>query len=219
MRTFSTCSVIDIGIVVAIPVYILRHVRIRLTQKLAIASFLCLSAVMVVTSLIRAVLSRHRGWGDLTMQYLLIYIEACVAISMASIAAYRAVFVERNKQKEMEAQRALDQQQVHHIDGRNFQLQEIPANTFKGRIRQLRQMHNGSDISDGTHISGTAYLDQPRTGGPKLSTVLSFIRGVGRTRQESSVDSAPDLDTFHSGPASKEEQGSKSEGSRSLSYS
>ncbi|KAF2012755.1 hypothetical protein BU24DRAFT_412086 [Aaosphaeria arxii CBS 175.79] len=155
--------------IVAIPVYILRNVRIRLTQKVAIASFLCLSSAMVVLAIVRLSLSRYKGWGDLATQYILLFIEACVAITMASVAAYRAVFVEHSRQRDREEQALPEEQRrVHHINGKHFQLKEIPADSLSGRVKQLRQDHEGR------------YLERPKTGGPNLSTVLSFVQKVGR---------------------------------------
>ena len=187
-----------------IPLWILRHVRIHLSQKFAIASFLCLSVVMIIMALIRAVLSRYRGWGDLSIQYLLLYVEGCVAISMGSIAAYRSVFVERSKQRELEAQKALEQARALQLDGRNLRLPDIPADTIKGRVRQLRHMHNGSDVLGDTQDSGT-YIPRPRTGGAKLDTVRSFIRKIGSagSKQTSNLDSTVDLEPLKGSPQEK----------------
>jgi hypothetical protein len=184
-----------------IPLWILRHVRIRLAQKFAIACFLCLSIVMVITALIRMCLSRYRGWGDLTMQYLLIYIEACIAIIMSSIAAYRAVFVEQSKRREIAQQREIgEQERMRRLGERNFEVQAPPVDGFRDHIRRLRREHSGSDTSsDGstTPRTRTNFLTRPSPGNAKLVTLLSMIRAIGRTRQESSTVSTSALDSFH----------------------
>lgn len=207
--------------IVAIPVWILRHVRIKLQQKLAIASFLCLSIVMVITALIRVLLSRWKGWGDLTLTYLLMYIEACIAVIMASLAAYRAVFVEHSKQRDSERQQIQYQEnRIHHINGRKYMLKEIPDDSFKGRLKQIRQQQNESDTLDVTYVSRdepAGLLARPRTGNAAMNTMISFIRGVGQTRRDNnSMDSTVGLHSFGTTLSNNDTLQSRGESQKSL---
>ncbi|KAF2867538.1 hypothetical protein BDV95DRAFT_446102, partial [Massariosphaeria phaeospora] len=103
LNTFVTCLdfVTDL-MIVSIPIWVLRNVRIRLTQKLAIAVFLCLSIGMIIAGILRMSAAYHGGYWDLTWQYLLLYLESCVAITMASVSAFRSVFVEQKRRREQD---------------------------------------------------------------------------------------------------------------------
>ncbi|KAH8650378.1 hypothetical protein BGZ60DRAFT_437137 [Tricladium varicosporioides] len=128
-------DVITDMMIVAIPIYILRRVRIRLTQKFGIAAFVTLSVVMIILAVIRPPLSRYHGSGDTATLYILLYVESCIAITMAAVAAYRAVFVEYNRHQEQARQEALDHQQRMRPNHPNKQ---APSETARGRIQQLQ---------------------------------------------------------------------------------
>lgn len=80
--------------VITIPILILRKSQIKLKQKLAIGVFLSLSVVMVMASI-----TRYAGYQlrvdsiDATWLICWIYLEASIAIIMASAAAFRTLFV------------------------------------------------------------------------------------------------------------------------------
>ena len=64
------------------------------TQKLGLGIFLCLSMVMGLIALIRmSVYRRHGNQIDVTWHVCWLFLEACVATIMASITAFRALFV------------------------------------------------------------------------------------------------------------------------------
>lgn len=89
--------------VVSIPIIILRKSKMQLRQKLVIGIFLCLSTAMVVVALTRISAYRLRGIIDLTWQLFWQYMEACIALAMASLTTFRTVFItvssKRNEKK------------------------------------------------------------------------------------------------------------------------
>lgn len=78
-------------------------------QKLGLGIFLCLSVMMMMIAIIRISGYRYNGIGlsgsiDTTWAFFCLYLEACVAVIMASITAFRSLFIrggsrtiERNK--------------------------------------------------------------------------------------------------------------------------
>lgn len=70
----------------------------HLRQKLGIAVFLCLSAAMIIITIVRVTAGLHksaRGHKEFSMTWthLLLHVEACVAVLMGSVSAFRTIFV------------------------------------------------------------------------------------------------------------------------------
>ena len=79
-------------LVVSIPTIMLWQVRMKTTQKLGIGAFLCLSFCMIVIACIRfSGLGKKRSSVDV-WQYFWLQMEACIAVCMISLTAFRAVF-------------------------------------------------------------------------------------------------------------------------------
>ena len=76
-----------------IPVYSLWQVEMRLQQKLGLGVFLCLSVVMIVTAVVKACGFMNHGQLDETWVFLWQQVEACVAIMMISLTAFRSIFL------------------------------------------------------------------------------------------------------------------------------
>jgi len=84
--------------VITIPIIILRRARIQLKQKIALGIFLCLSVVMIGLALTRMskIILPTVGSGaavDNWWQFFWQFIEASVAVLMASLTAVRNLFV------------------------------------------------------------------------------------------------------------------------------
>lgn len=67
-------------------------------QQLGLGIFLCLSIMMMVIAIIRMSGYRFNGIGlsgsiDTTWAFFCLYLEACVAVIMASITAFRSLFI------------------------------------------------------------------------------------------------------------------------------
>lgn len=90
--------------VVAIPIAVLRTSKIQLKQKLALASFMCLSLVMVVLAIIRVSKIHDASNVDVVWEIFWQYMEASVAVLMASITTFRTLFIRQTQKEAKEKQ-------------------------------------------------------------------------------------------------------------------
>lgn len=84
--------------VVSIPIIVLRKSQLKPNQQVKLAIFLCLSVIMTVIAIIRISGYRFHGIGisgpiDTTWAFFWLYLEACVAVIMSSITAFRSLFL------------------------------------------------------------------------------------------------------------------------------
>lgn len=84
-------------LVIAIPVILLRRVQIKLRQKFALGFSLCLSIIMIITAIVKisglfASTSSYRI-ADMTWEIFWQFMEACIAVIMVSLTAFRSLFV------------------------------------------------------------------------------------------------------------------------------
>lgn len=83
----------DSNAVVSIPIALLWNARIRLRQKLGIGALLCLSVVMIIIAIVKASGIRTPSDSfDILWELFWQQIEACVAVLMVSITAFRSLF-------------------------------------------------------------------------------------------------------------------------------
>ncbi|KAF2470517.1 uncharacterized protein BDR25DRAFT_303960 [Lindgomyces ingoldianus] len=168
----SLDAITDI-MIVAIPIWILHNVRIKLTQKFAIGVFLCLSVVMVAITITRTAVAYHNNRWDMTWEYLILYLESCIAIIMASATAFRTVFVEHRRRREQDRLPLRD-------------LPQQPQN-LRGRIGRMRARAKENEDFDETVEGDATYLPRSRSEGGKINGLLTFINSYGsRSRTENS---------------------------------
>ena len=63
------------------------------SQKLGLAAFLCLSICMVIMAIIRVSGIHFRGKFDNTWIFMWQQVEACTAVTMLSLTAFRSIFI------------------------------------------------------------------------------------------------------------------------------
>ncbi|KAL9030054.1 MAG: hypothetical protein Q9196_001790 [Gyalolechia fulgens] len=86
-------------LLISIPISLLWNVRIKTRQKLGIGAFLCLSIVMIIIAIIKASGIRTSVDSfDLVWEVFWQQMEACAAVLMVSLTAFRSVFLS-NKQR------------------------------------------------------------------------------------------------------------------------
>ncbi len=78
--------------VVSIPTSMLWQVRMKKIQKLGIGAFLCLSFCMIIVACIRFSGLRVKRSSIDVWQYFWLEVEACVAVCMISLTAFRSFF-------------------------------------------------------------------------------------------------------------------------------
>lgn len=86
--------------VVIIPIGILWNVRIKLRQKLGIGAFLCLSVVLIIVAIIKIAGIRSAVDSfDLVWEMFWQQVEACTAVSMVSLTAFRSIFLSKKQKR------------------------------------------------------------------------------------------------------------------------
>jgi hypothetical protein len=88
--------ILDIGtdlLLVSIPIRLLWSVKIKSSQKLILGLFLSLNLFMAITACVRVSGLSFRGTFDNVWLFVWQQIEACVAVAMISLTAFRSVFV------------------------------------------------------------------------------------------------------------------------------
>ena len=122
----------------------LWQVRMKLRQKLGIGAFLCLSLCMTAVASVRfsGTRTHAQSW-----EYFLLEIEACVAVWMASLCAFRSVFASDSRRVRFEKARPWYSSTVAKLRNRNKNpegvhelrnLPSIPSATFSGMRTYIR---------------------------------------------------------------------------------
>lgn len=138
--------------VVSIPIIILRRARIKLRQKYALGFFLCLSLFMVVIAIVRVSNIKGVSVVDLRWELFWQYMEGSIAILMASITAFRTIFLNPNtnipdqKKKrsysllEMIENRRRGKRDIDtETSDNSYHLPEIPRATITGLRTHIRR--------------------------------------------------------------------------------
>ena len=85
---------------ISIPVLLLWNVQINVRRKLILGSILCLSIFMVVLAIVRVSTGESSsGQVDSAWVIFLLQAEACVALIVVSVSAFRALFMARQETK------------------------------------------------------------------------------------------------------------------------
>jgi len=84
-------------LVVSLPIIVLRHTRtLSRSTKFGLATFLCLSIFMVICAIIRIAGFHYKGFEDDTWEFFWQHTEGAVSVMMASITAFRTLFIKQN---------------------------------------------------------------------------------------------------------------------------
>jgi hypothetical protein len=85
--------------VISIPILVLRQSSLRLGQKIAVASFTCLSIVMIIFAIIRVSAVPGVSASNNLYQLFWLYMETNLAVTMASLTGYRTMFIIQKEKK------------------------------------------------------------------------------------------------------------------------
>ena len=149
-----TDAVLDIGtdlMIIALPIQLLRSVRIKLRQKFILGIFLSLNMFMAITACVRVSGIKFRDRFDEVWLFVWQNIEACVAIAMISLTAFRSVFV---GQKSLQARNDL-----------------MKKPWYSSTLQAIRRKKSAQQ-SD-----GEAMIGMPSIPGATLTGMRTFIRG------------------------------------------
>ena len=146
----------DFTLVVSIPIIILWSAKIKLQQKFALGIFLSLSLVMVVIAIIRVAKIHNLEGVDLQWEIFWQYMEGAIAILMASITAFRTVFVSQGR-RELERLRRpsysvmerlkwrRNRAASNRLEGRG--LPEVPGATLTGMRTFIRRNNRSEGVT------------------------------------------------------------------------
>ena len=141
----------DVAILI-IPITLLWKVKLATYQKIAIGTFLCLSAVMIVLAIIRAAGVHYYNNTDNSWTFLWQQVEASAAVAMFSLTAFRSVFTNsarpsRGAPWKVSIPRFIKRTRTTSISSqRHLQDISIPSATMTGMKTTIENM-KGDDLS------------------------------------------------------------------------
>lgn len=159
MAAFSV--ILDVGtdlLLVGIPIRLLCFVRIKPRQKLIVGVFLSLNLFMVITAVIRVSGVSFRGRFDDVWLFVWSQTEACVAVSMISVTAFRSAFVD------LESSRA------------RIRREEIKKPWYSSTISAIKR-NKAQRLSDAEATPG----ELPKVPSATLTGIRTFIQGPRQT--------------------------------------
>ena len=141
--------------VIVIPVLLLWRVRIKLQQKLALGLSLCLSIIMIITAIVQiSGIHAPTNTIDVTWEIFWQLMEACIAVIMVSLTAFRSLFVAHGSGAQSPPQKP-----------------SIRKRVLNSRIMVGRRRAEGSDSEETKRLP-----EIPRA---TLTGMRTFIRGKG----------------------------------------
>ncbi|MCJ1310453.1 hypothetical protein MMC25_004117 [Agyrium rufum] len=140
LALLKATTVLDIAtdvFIISIPVVLLWRVRITMRQKLALGAVLCLSVFMIIVSIVKVASVYTHGAREIDLPWVQFWgeAEACVAIMVASISAFRSLFLSSNDQKN----RQMKQRHQRPEDEKHLAL-----SSSSGALRQKASGGSGS---------------------------------------------------------------------------
>ncbi len=95
--TLVASVVLDIltdSLLITIPILLLWNVQISIRRKLILGGILCLSVFMIIIAIVRISTGRNaKGQVDTAWVIFWLQAEACVALMVVSVSAFRALFM------------------------------------------------------------------------------------------------------------------------------
>lgn len=171
--------------IIGIPLYLLWSVRIQPRQKFILGIFLSLNLFMTFAAAVRASGIRYHGTFDVVWLFLWHHIEACVAVIMISLTAFRSFYV----------------------SSRNARARREPANKawYSGTVAAMRRKRilNQRDeesvpglptIPSATLTGMRTFIQGERRTGTDLESTYSIVTG----------DEEPEQWLLHERPAKQE---------------
>ena len=136
-----------------IPISLLWRVQIKPHQKVGLGIFLCLSVVMIIVAITKASGLNYLGSFDNSWIYLWQQVEACAAVTIISLTAFRSVFVANGsnilhkKQAspwQVTVSRVLRRNKKRGYEDRDLNNLTIPSATLTGMRTLIDSSHSGT---------------------------------------------------------------------------
>lgn len=151
------------ALVVSIPIIILRGSLLSRSTKVGLGIFLCLSVFMAICAIARIAGFHYKGLEDDVWEFFWQHTEGAVAVMMASITAFRTLFVKQTNNLEVQTSRS-------------------PAETLYRRIlRRFQSLARAQPAEKPTRTPASSVLKLPKMPSPIFTGVRTFIRRNNRT--------------------------------------
>ncbi|KAK3984616.1 hypothetical protein QBC44DRAFT_353531 [Cladorrhinum sp. PSN332] len=179
--------------VVSLPIIILRRSRLSAATKFGLGVFLSLSIVMCIFAAVRAGGYHYNNVEDDTWAFFWMQAEGVVAIMMASLTAFRTLFIKNPLNSH--------DHNKENNDGQPPSLASSVLRRFLNHLQTLAQAvpepfeqgASSSSSSDpeaaGARSSGKKWLKLPKMPSPVFTGVRSFISRNGRTTRRGGGES------------------------------
>ena len=98
---FTPNRITDTSAVLAIPVYLIYKIQIKLSQKIALSFSLCLTIFMIVITIVRLTGVMYPGtdYVDALFEEFCLYLSAEVGLIMSTVTAFRTFFISQGARK------------------------------------------------------------------------------------------------------------------------
>ncbi|KAI0972793.1 hypothetical protein F4678DRAFT_52285 [Xylaria arbuscula] len=167
--------------VVSLPIIVLRNSLLNRSTKFGLAIFLCLSIIMALLAIVRISGFYYKSLEDDIWEFFWQQTEGAVAVMMASITAFRTLFVKRKGDGRAEAP-----EEVSH------------SNQFRKFLAHFKALAREQPEEKPTSTSSVLRL--PKVPSPILTGLRTFIRRNNRNAASlptfASLDSVCD-DDYH----------------------
>lgn len=158
--------------VVAIPIWVLWRVKIKLRQKLSLGIFLCSNSMIAIMACIQVLGIQTRGRLDVTWYVFWLQLQSSTAVSVFSFTAFRSLFIAENSKSRADKKKMwhpppirLLRRTIHDTwyGGNHILLQSFPSATLTGMRTFIRGGNsvNRHDTESGIHHSGDVLLQDP----------------------------------------------------------
>ncbi|MCJ1433497.1 hypothetical protein MMC27_002859 [Xylographa pallens] len=139
-HAFSVCTAFDVvtdATILVIPIHLLWRVQISLRQKVALGAVLCLTIVVIAASFTRQLMqltAERTQQVDLTWLYTCGVFEQAIAILIACVSSYRALFTMKSRTQDVAIYR------------NNQDTQPLQYNKYGGAIMLEKQSKSTSRV-------------------------------------------------------------------------
>lgn len=104
-----------------IPIHLLWHVQIQTSQKLALGVSLCLSIMMIISAIVQiSGIHAPSHAIDVTWEIFWQLVEACIAVIMVSLTAFRSLFVAHGAAAQNLQKRRPNSERRNRLDSMRF---------------------------------------------------------------------------------------------------
>ncbi|KAI1498935.1 hypothetical protein F5X99DRAFT_420218 [Biscogniauxia marginata] len=149
--------------VVSLPIIVLRGSFLSRSTKFGLVIFLCLSIFMAICAIVRIAGFHYKGLEDDTWEFFWQHTEGAVAVMMASITAFRTLFVKQTNDAESTTPRSPVESLFHRL------------------FRRFQSLARAQPAEKPTSTLDTSILKLPKIPSPIFTGVRTFIRRNNRT--------------------------------------